>query len=196
MNLTSMLTYMAVTAITPGPNNLMCLFLGATVRLRGAKNFLLGSMTGLFTKTIICGMLNVALAETVPKLVPYLKWIGAAYMLYLAYVMAREGFRDDEDEGERKNNGSTFMSGIFLQCLNIKSWVSALSIFSVYVIPYTVSLTAIFGASVAYLAFIIISSLIWCLFGQAIQNLYNKWKKPISILMGLSLVFCAVTALM
>ena len=195
MNISSMLVYMIVTAITPGPNNLMCLYLGATVRLKGARNFLFGSMTGLFVKMLLCGVLNVVLAELVPALVPYLKWIGAAYMLYLGFIMAREGFKKD-DEAEDRKDGSTFMSGILLQCLNIKSWVSSLSIYSVYIVPYTTSLSAVVFASFAYLAFIIASSLIWCLFGQAIQKIYAKWKLPLSILMGLSLVFCAVTAVM
>ena len=70
MNISSMLVYMIVTAITPGPNNLMCLYLGATVRLKGARNFLFGSMTGLFVKMLLCGVLNVVLAELVEPVVP------------------------------------------------------------------------------------------------------------------------------
>ena len=47
MNISAMLVYMAVTSFTPGPNNLMCLYLGATVKLRGALRFMSGSLTGL-----------------------------------------------------------------------------------------------------------------------------------------------------
>lgn len=205
MNFSAMLVYMAVTAITPGPNNLMCMYLGATVRLKGAVKFLSGSMTGLFTKMLICGFLNVVLAEEVPKLVPYLKWLGAAYMLYLGFTMVREGFSGKENiedvgpvsETQAENKkGTTFFSGILLQCLNVKSWVSAISIFSVYIIPYSHSLTAVVGASVAYLILILASSLAWVLFGQAIQGLYNKHKAIISLLMGISLGVCAVTAVL
>ena len=195
INYSSLLTYMVVSAITPGPNNLMCLYLGATVRLKGAKNFLFGSMTGLFVKMLLCGAVNVGLAELVPVLVPYLKWVGAAYMLYLGFMMAREGFQKD-DTNDVKEGKSTFLSGILLQCLNVKSWVSSLSIYSVYVISYTTRFSAVLLASSAYLIIIIGCSLTWCLFGQAIKNIYAKWKLPISILMGLSLAFCAVTALL
>ena len=195
MNYSSLLIYLFVTAITPGPNNLMCLFLGATVKLKGARKFMYGSFTGIFVKMILCGALNVALAQLVPVLVPYLKWIGAAYMLYLGFTMAREGFRK-EDETDSKEGESTFMSGILLQCLNIKSWVAALSVYPVYVIPYTTSFAAVLFTTIAFTVLIIISSLIWCLFGQAIQKLYRRYKLPISILMGLSLAACAVTALL
>lgn len=195
MNYLSLLLYLSVSAITPGPNNLMCLYLGATVKLKGARKFMYGSFTGIFVKMLLCGALNVALAQLVPVIVPYLKWIGAAYMLYLGFVMAREGFKKDDESGE-KSGDSTFMSGILLQCLNVKSWVSALSVYPVYVIPYTTSFIAVLFTSVLFLVLIIISSLIWCLFGQAIQNIYKRYKLPISILMGLSLAACAVTALL
>ena len=194
INYAALLTYMGVTSVTPGPNNLTCLYLGATGPLRSARSFLAGSWTGLFVKALLCGALNVALAETVPALVPYLKWVGAAYMLYLGFVMAREGFRKDEEESPRAA-ASTFMGGIALQCLNVKSWVAALSIFSVYVIPHTTALSAIVLASAAFLLFVIVCSLAWFLFGRAIQRLYRRWKKPISLLMGASLVYCAITAL-
>lgn len=186
---------MVVSAITPGPNNLMCLYLGAKSGVKGAKNFLFGSMTGLFVKMLLCGVLNLALAEWVPILVPYLKWVGAAYMVYLGFVMAKSGFTKDE-ESENNKQGESFMSGIFLQCLNVKSWVAALSIYSVYIIPYTTSLWAVLAASLSYLIIIILASLTWCVFGQAIHGIYQRWKLPISILMGLSLVLCAVTAIM
>ena len=193
-----MLVYLAVNAITPGPNNLMCLYLGATVKLKGAKNFMLGSFTGLFVKSVLCGLLNVLLAEIVPALVPYLKWVGAAYMLYLGYTMIKSGFEEENSDGEAaesSDRGSTFMSGIVLQCLNIKSWISALSMFSVYVIPFTTDISAVFLSSAAYLGLIAVSSLIWVLFGQTIQAVYKKHRLLISILMGLSLAVCAVMAL-
>lgn len=195
MNYSSLLLYMVVASITPGPNNLMCLFLGATCGVKGARKFMMGSFTGFVVKMLLCGALNMALAQLVPVLVPYLKWIGAAYMLYLGFVMAREGFKKDE-ETDKKEGESTFMSGILLQCLNIKSWVSSLSVYPVYIIPYTTTFLAVLGTTGAFTVLIIISSFIWCLFGQAIQKLYKKYKLPISILMGLSLAFCAVTALL
>lgn len=186
---------MCVSAVTPGPNNLMCLYLGATRGIKGSLRYMAGSMTGVFVKILLCGLLNVLLAETVPALVPYLKWIGAAYMIYLAISMIIDGFRKDEEGEERKDGKGTFMSGILLQCLNIKSWISSISIFSVYIIPHTTAIPVILTASVVYLGTLLVSSIIWCLFGQAIQKLFKEHKAVISLLMGLSLIFCAYTAI-
>ena len=43
---------------------------------------------------------------------------------------------------------------------------------------------------------LILASLSWCLFGRAIKTVYENYRLPISILMALSLVYCAVTAVL
>ena len=88
MNIPAFLVYCAIMAVTPGPNNLMSLYLGASGGSRFWR-FFAGSMAGLFVKCALCGLLNVLLAEKIPALVPYLKWLGALYMLYLAFGMVR-----------------------------------------------------------------------------------------------------------
>ena len=190
----AMILYLAATAFTPGPNNLMCMYLGANYGLRGSRRFIVASMGSVFVKALLCGLLNVALAAVIPSLVPVLKWAGAAYMLYLAWTMLKSGMK--KEETAEKQGESTYSAGILLQILNMKSWVSALSLFSVYVVPYTTRLTAIVTGAGIMLGLLIVASLSWCLFGRAIKNVYNKYKLPLSIVMALSLVYCAVTAVL
>ena len=146
MNIPAFLVYCAIMAVTPGPNNLMSLYLGASGGSRFWR-FFAGSMAGLFVKCALCGLLNVLLAEKIPALVPYLKWLGALYMLYLAFGMVRSGLKPAADD-QRSGEGS-FQSGILLQVLNVKSWVAALSIFSVYIIPFTARWRACCGSAAA-----------------------------------------------
>ena len=190
----AMILYLAATAFTPGPNNLMCMYLGANYGLKGSRRFIVASMGSVFVKALLCGLLNVALAAVIPSVVPVLKWAGAAYMFYLAWTMLKSGMK--QEETAEKQGESTYSAGILLQLLNMKSWVSALSLFSVYVIPHTTALWAIFACSGIMLALLIVASLSWCLFGRAIKNVYNQYKLPLSILMALSLVYCAVTAVL
>jgi len=194
IDFSGMLLYLAVSAFTPGPNNLMCMYLGATYGLKGSRKFITASMASVFVKALLCGLLNVALASVIPAVVPVLKWVGAAYMLYLAWTMLKSGMKGGQ-VGEKKGE-STYSAGILLQILNMKSWVSALSLFSVYVVPYTTQLSAIVAGSGIMLVLLIMASLSWCLFGRAIKNVYNRYKLPLSILMALSLVYCAVTAVL
>ena len=190
----AMILYLAATAFTPGPNNLMCMYLGANYGLRGSRKFITASMASVFVKALLCGLLNVALASVIPSVVPVLKWAGAAYMLYLGWTMLKSGMK--QEETAEKQGESTYSAGILLQILNMKSWVSALSLFSVYVVPYTTELKAIVMGAGIMLALLIVASLSWCLFGRAIKNVYNKYKMPLSIVMALSLVYCAVTAVL
>jgi len=194
IDFSGMLLYLAVSAFTPGPNNLMCMYLGATYGLKGSRKFITASMASVFVKALLCGLLNVALASVIPAVVPVLKWVGAAYMLYLAWTMLKSGMKGGQ-VGEKQGE-STYSAGILLQILNMKSWVSAISLFSVYVVPYTTALWAVLAGAGTMLGLLIAASLSWCLFGRAIKNVYERYRLPISILMALSLVYCAVTAVL
>ena len=170
------------------------MYLGANYGLKGSRKFIVASMGSVFVKALLCGLLNVALAAVIPSVVPVLKWAGAAYMLYLAWTMLKSGTK--KEAAAEKQGESTYSAGILLQILNMKSWVSALSLFSVYVVPYTTALWAIVAGSGIMLSLLIVASLSWCLFGRAIKNVYNQYKLPLSIVMALSLVYCAVTAVL
>ncbi len=198
MNYAPMLVYVLVACITPGPNNIMSMYLSAHYGFRGARKFMIGSATGFTVKMLLCGGLNLVLAEAIPAAVPYVKWIGAAYMLYLALHMLLEGFKQQQPEQDDGIQGgeSTYKSGILLQCLNIKSWVFALSLFSIYVVPYDTSFRAIIIGTLIAFAAMVVSTLLWAAFGSAIRRVYKQHIKIFSVIMAASLVWCAVTAVM
>lgn len=189
----SMLIYMVATMITPGPNNLTMLFLGAEYGFRGTRRFLTASTICLFIKTLLCGLLNMALASFIPPMVNYLKWIGAAYMLYLGSTMARSGWKSSDSAARQTE--STYRSGVILQLLNMKSWISCLSLYAVYIVPAEDSLLTIIWVAVLYTAFMLASSICWGLFGSGMRRFISRYRKPFGIIMGLSLLYCAVTAI-
>lgn len=194
MDIPAMLLYMAVTGVTPGPSNLMSLYLSAQYGFRGARKFMVGSSLGFFLKMLLCGALNVALAAIVPALVPYLKWLGAAYMLYLAFTMLRSGFAAAGEEKE-KTGESSYVSGLALQVVNIKSWVACLSVFSVYVTPHTTALPVMLAVSVVNTCGMVLWTVLWGLFGNAFRRVYAAHGKIFSVVLAASLVLCAISAL-
>ena len=198
MNYAPMLVYVLVACITPGPNNIMAMYLSAHYGFKGARKFMIGSSTGFTIKMLLCGGLNLVLAEAIPAAVPYVKWIGAAYMLYLALHMLLDGFKHQKEEQDDGIQGgeSTYKSGILLQCLNIKSWVFALSLFSIYVVPYDTSFRAIIIGTLIAVAAMIVSTLLWAAFGSAIRKVYRQHIKFFSVIMAASLVWCAITAVL
>lgn len=115
-------------------------------------------------------------------------------MLFLAWKMMISGWR--EQSGSRAQQyESTWAAGALLQLLNAKSWIAGVSAFAVYVIPNTSSFSAILGVSVVYFFLVIGCSVIWTVFGSALKNFISRFRKPFGIIMGLSLVWCAVSAL-
>ena len=91
MNLSALLIYMAVSSVTPGPNNLMSMYLGIQHGLRGSVRFLSGSALTLLLKALICGGLNVLLARWLPAASVYLKWLGPSAWRKAAFRRAQGG---------------------------------------------------------------------------------------------------------
>ena len=73
------------TTFTPGPNNILLLSSTSTFGFRKCRPLLLGIWAGLLTVMLICGFGCAALGELVPQIVPVAKYVGAVYVLYLAY---------------------------------------------------------------------------------------------------------------
>lgn len=200
MDIAGILIYIVVGAVTPGPNNLMCMYLGAHCGIRGARRFLIGSVGSVFVKMLLCGLLNLALASVIPGVMPYLKWLGAAYMAYLGVHILLGGIRARREgadtEETQVQGGSRYRDGILLQLLNIKSWIYALSIFSIYVMPYSRSFSSLLLWSGAATLAIAASSLIWIFCGTAIKRLYAKHRILCDSVFCLSLLYCALTAVL
>ena len=190
-----LIVYLCIQCITPGPNNLTCLYLGATYGLKGTLPFLIGSKIALFVKTLLCGLFNLLLSRTLPQFARILTWIGAAYMLYLAVIMILSGWKK-ESGTENRHTGTTVRDGISLQIFNGKSWIVGVSMFAVYVTPISSGFGAVLFATLLFVAIAICSSLIWILCGSSLHNLIERYKKPFGIIMGLSLIWCAVAALL
>lgn len=106
--------------------------------------------------------------------------------------MVRSGLKPAGDD-QRSGEGS-FQSGILLQVLNVKSWVAALSIFSVYVIPFTTAVGAMLLAALTFTLFCALACLLWFGCGAAIQRLYRRFRLPVSIVLAATLVLCAWSA--
>ena len=77
--------YACATTFSPGPNNILLLSCTSKFGLKKCLPLIFGIWTGLLSVMLICGFGCAWLGELVPQIVPYAKYIGAAYILYLAY---------------------------------------------------------------------------------------------------------------
>jgi len=197
MDASAALIYLFTQGITPGPSNFMSMYSSARYGLRGAKGYLIGTNLGYLIKSLLCGVLAIVLAAILPAVIPYLKWLGAAYLLYLAvHILLSSRKKAAAPEGESSAGGASFMSGILLQCLNMKSWMCCLTLFTVYVIPYDQSLGAVLTWTGIAMVIMLFSTAVWAVGGHAIQRVYARYEFPFNLLMALLLVYCAVTAVL
>ena len=79
------LSYAVVTAVTPGPNNLMSLSNAGRLGFRRAFPFNLGIWAGFSIVMLLCTFFCGALSDLIPKIKTPMLIAGAAYMLYLAW---------------------------------------------------------------------------------------------------------------
>ena len=107
----SFLTYAVVTAVTPGPNNLMSMSNGSRWGFRGALPFNFGIWAGFSAVMLLCTAFCSLLSALIPRDRLPMLVLGAAYMLFLAWETLRGG------ELTEDHSHSGFWSGLLLVML-------------------------------------------------------------------------------
>lgn len=185
----SFLTYAVVTAVTPGPNNIMSMSNGSRKGFRDALPFNLGIWVGFSMVMLICTAFCGTVSSLIPKIKLPMLILGACYMLYLAW----ETFRSSDSlEGGPAQDG--FLSGLLLQFVNPKIYIYCIISMEAYILPfYQGNVPALFGFAMllAWIGFV--STLCWSAFGSAFQWLFSNHAKLVNTVMALLLVYCAIS---
>lgn len=187
--LPSFLLYCYVGAITPGPANLCSL----SAALRYGKGPALGQWRGLFTGFFLVSMASVAvtylLGALLNQYVRYLAWVGAAYILWLAWHMLRSAGVEAADDPAYPS----FRNGLLVQLTNVKIMVFCLTALTSYVLPYTGSFWALLAVGL-FLPFTgPVANLAWLFAGASLQRLFADHRRAVDVVMAVSLVLCAVS---
>ena len=185
----SFLLYCFVGGITPGPANLCSL----SAALRYGRGPALRQWRGLFCGFFLDSMGAVALTwllgAALNQYVGMLSWVGAAYLLWMAWHMARPGGGDVN----RDPAAPSFRNGLFVQLTNVKVILFCITALSGYVLPYSRSLWALLPVGV-FLPFTgPVCNLVWLFAGASLQKLFANHRKAVDIVMALSLALCAVS---
>lgn len=192
MNIGGFVGYVCLSAFTPGPNNIMSVSNSARVGLKRAMRFCLGCGFGALITMSLCALFTSALKALVPTIMPFMRWIGAAYMLLLAYIIFRD--KPHKDKKKFNLNPENFTTGIITQFVNIKVILYGITSLSTFILPYATQTYQIV-LSVLFLATACFAGTAgWAVFGSLFQRLFEKYRKPMNIIMSLLLVYCAVTA--
>ncbi|MDI1237361.1 MAG: LysE family translocator [Polaromonas sp.] len=122
---TALLVLATAMSFSPGPNTTLATALAANHGLRRAMPFVCAVPVGWGVLLSLCAFGLGALLLAIPLLGLAIKFIGVAYLLWLASKIARSRQLSEAD-AERMNVG--FWQGAALQFVNIKAWMLALAI--------------------------------------------------------------------
>lgn len=183
------LSYAIVTAVTPGPNNIMSMSNAGRQGFRKTLPFNFGIGIGFSLVMLMCTFFCNALSTLIPKIKTPMLFIGAAYILYLAWKTFKSSSVIEEDE--RHGN---FISGLVLQFVNPKIYIYCIVSMEAYILPYyhgEWDMLIFFALLLAFIGFAF--TLLWSLFGSVFKMLFSKYAKITNAIMALLLVYCAVS---
>ena len=128
---TTLLLFCAAMSFSPGPNTTLSTALAANHGLKRALRFCLAVPAGWTVLMLASGLGLGALVTGAPVLRWAVKLAGAAYMVWLAWKLART---DRMAQVDRSLLDVTFLQGVTLQFLNIKAWMLALTLTAGWVV--------------------------------------------------------------
>ncbi len=130
--LLAFLAFAFATAGTPGPNNLLLAANAANFGLRRTLGAVFGVSLGFAAMIASVGLGLAWVFEAWPPLATVMKWLGSAWLLYLAWKIfhARPTAMKEEDRAEAASLG--FLQMAAFQWVNPKAWSMVLAMMGVH----------------------------------------------------------------
>jgi threonine/homoserine/homoserine lactone efflux protein len=165
------IAFAAATLFTPGPNNIMLMSSGLNYGFRRTLPHIAGVTLGFSFLVAVMGLGLGAVFAAYPVLHTVLKYAGAAYLTYLAIVIALAKPADKAGGGDGRP--MTFLEAALFQWVNVKGWVIAVGAVTAYaaIAAYPLNI-----AMLSVLLFVIGvgSSTTWVLLGTSLQALVRS----------------------
>ncbi|MCE2451742.1 MAG: LysE family translocator [Nitrospinae bacterium] len=174
------LSFAVSTTITPGPNNVMVTASGANFGYRRTLRHILGISLGFPVMVVAVGLGLGGLFQALPEVHIVLKFLGCAYILWMAWkIAAADGM-----------GGSGARPGKPFTWVNPKAWVMAVGAITAYTSVGGYYYLEIALIALIFLVVCIPSISIWTLFGVGIGRMLTarKWLKIFNAAMALLLV--------
>ncbi|CAM3070584.1 LysE family translocator [Vibrio neptunius] len=174
--MTAFLLFAVSISMTPGAGNIALIGLSSRYGVSATLPFIVGNAVGVIAILTGASVGLAGLLALYPTLYLALKWLGAAYLLYMAWGIAN---MDLDNKASVKKSG--FLSGIMVQILNPKGWVASITVFSQFVSPasnYVVQVVFIIGVMVITG---VIGMLIWAYFGSMLTRFIESPRKMVAI---------------
>ena len=178
---------------SPGPNNTVLLVQSAQYGVKRALPYYAGILVGMAALLLAFGSGLGAVFAALPWLLDALRWVGFAYLLYLAWRIATAKPPEGSTESAKPIG---FFASVAFQWLNPKAWVSVGVYFTSYV-PTDQGFSWVVIGTGVFVAMIAPGAALWLLAGRAISRLVKSLNahRIFSIAMAAALVLSMLPVL-
>ena len=164
--------FATVMFFTPGPNNIMLLSSGLTYGFRRTVPHIAGITIGFAFMVGAVGLGLGTVFITYPVLQTILKYIGVAYLIYLAAAIALAEPSSPES-GDSSGHPMTFWGAALFQWVNAKGWVMVIGTITAYAaiaaFPWNIAIQVCLSLLLGTL-----SCIAWALFGTALRPMLTS----------------------
>ena len=183
--LTGFLIYALVNAFTPGPGNILALNTVTNYGWKKGRRLFFGIFAGYYIVQIICAVFVFGVGAFLPKALNIMKYIGAAYILWLAIHIAVS-----KPEISTESGTASFMKGFLLQFVNVKIYMFGITALTGFITPYSKAFPVLLGFELLIATIGTIATTTWIGMGMLIRKIYLNHYRVINIVLALTLAEC------
>jgi threonine/homoserine/homoserine lactone efflux protein len=174
-----------VASITPGPNNTLLMLSGAHWGFRKSLPLILGIFLGFSTMLFLVGIGLGNAFRAWPALHGVLKGVSVAYLLFLAWKLARAG--SPEEKGAGGARPVSFAAAASFQWINPKAWFMAVTAMSIYV-PVDAPTTIPILVTAWFMLVGFPCCLAWFFFGTAMKRFLTNPRRVMAFNLAMALL--------
>lgn len=186
----SFILYCIINAFTPGPGNILALNTVTNYGWKKGRPLFLGIFAGYYVVQAICAVFVFGVSSVLPNILQILKYVGAVYILWLAFHIAVS-----KPDTNTDNRSASFTKGFILQFVNIKIYMFGITALTGYITDYSTSLIILLLFEMIIATIGTIATITWIGLGVLIQKYYIKYYRVINIILALTLLECVYSML-
>ena len=182
--------YSVINAFTPGPGNILALNTVTNYGYKKGRPLYWGIFAGYYVVQVICAIFVFGVSTFLPDVLGIMKYIGAAYILWLAVHIALS-----KPITSTVEKSASFLKGFLLQFVNVKIYLFGITALTGYITEYSGSLWVLLLFEIIIATIGTIATLTWVGMGVLIQRAYQKYYRVINIILALTLSECVYSML-
>ncbi|MDY6318054.1 MAG: LysE family transporter [Prevotella sp.] len=184
--LPSLFALILVWGFTPGPANIYAM--GCSILYGRHRSLVMwtGLLCGFSVAASMAAVITHLVGPAMSQYVGYVKYLGAAYILWLAWNMLRSTRKEDG-----KKRSCSFLTGFIVQLTNAKIIIFDFMVFSIYVLPYSSRLSDLFIVAALLLVAGPGANLVWLIAGAAMSRFLTTYRRQVGWVMAALLTACA-----